>query len=118
MKYVVALAFAGFVGVGIALSAQRPPCLHGTSETADQLARRRAALQFVRLVNSLEAGRGQTYVQLPDLTEVPMPPEGFSAQLSTDGKTYALSIKDTTDRCLFAYFSDQAGVIYRAAPIQ
>ena len=74
MKHLAALAFAGFVGWGIALTAQQPPCLHGTAEAPDQLARRRAALQYVRLVNSLESGRGPVYVQLVDLPEVATPP--------------------------------------------
>ena len=36
----------------------------------------------------------------------------FVVHLAVDGKGYAFSIKDSTDPCGFAFFSDQDGIIY------
>jgi hypothetical protein len=45
-------------------------------------------------------------------------PDGFDVRLTTDGKTYAFSLRDTTDPCLFGFFSDQQGVIFEGRVIQ
>ena len=49
---------------------------------------------------------------------LPLLPEGFKARMSTDGASYAFSVKDTLDPCHFALFSDQDGLIYNSTPIQ
>ena len=46
------------------------------------------------------------------LPGLPPIPRGFQAQMTTDGASYAFSLKDTLDPCRFAYFSDQDGVVY------
>jgi hypothetical protein len=95
--------------------------LHGPSEAAAQAARRQAAVAFARAVNTLErAGQRQAlaYYALSDLPTLPPLPEGFQPRLSTDGGSYAFSVKDTQDACHFALFSDQDGLIYTATPIQ
>jgi hypothetical protein len=100
--------------------AQTAPCLHDSTETTVQQARRIAAFRYVRQVNSAEAaarGRAQRYVSLADIDNFQVP-EGFQSQLSTDGVSYGLAVKDTTDPCHFAFFSDQEGVIYTGAPIR
>jgi len=82
--------------------------------------RRSAAIAMVRTVNDAEAAayRGQrSYSQLTDLP-VGASPKGMTVQLTTDGETYAFSIKDDEDACHGAVFSDQTGVIYAGAPIQ
>jgi len=38
--------------------------------------------------------------------------------LTTDGATYAFSLKDKRDACYYAIFSDQAGVIYEGSPLR
>jgi hypothetical protein len=38
-------------------------------------------------------------------------PDGFQAQVSTDGTSYTFSVKDSQDQCKFAVFSDQNGLI-------
>jgi hypothetical protein len=119
-KFGVALTFAGVFGWGAA-PAQERPCLHGPSETAAQAARRQAAVAFARLINTTELRahtQAQAYYALGDLHTVPAPPDGFKAQLSSDGTTYTFSIKDSLDPCHFAFFSDQEGLIYTATPIQ
>jgi hypothetical protein len=81
--------------------------------------RRAAAIEFARAINTAEAAsfRGQrSYLQLGDLP-VGTAPTGMTVQLSTDGETYAFSIKDDQDACHGAVFSDQAGVIYTGVPI-
>src|SRR5204863_9792132 len=98
-----------------------PPqnCPQGPSETAEQAARRRAALQMARQVNTTEAQanqQGHTYYALSDLPGLASEIDGFKVQLSTGGGTYTFSIKDTLDPCRFAYFSDQEGVIYSGMP--
>jgi len=120
LKYAVALMLAGVFGWGAA-PAQERACLHGPSETAVQAARRRAALEFARLINTTELrahSQAQAYYALGDLHTIPAPPDGFKAQLSSDGTSYTFSLKDALDPCHFAFFSDQEGLIYTATPIQ
>jgi hypothetical protein len=118
----VAAALAAAIGLGAAAQQPPPPaqnCLHGPSESADQAARRRAALQLARQVNTVEAQanqQGHTFYALSDLPGLVAEINGFKVQLSTDGGTYTFSIKDTLDPCHFAYFSDQEGVIYSGMP--
>ena len=45
-------------------------------------------------------------------------PAGFDVHFVIDGATYAFSVKDILDPCAFAYFSDEAGVIYTGQPLQ
>ena len=103
-------------------AAQKPGgCLHGQSEIPAQAARRQAALQLARELITIEAAahqQAQSYYSFSDLPGLPPIPDGFRVQLSTDGATYTFSIKDTLDACRFAFFSDQEGVIYSAAPIR
>jgi len=119
-KCALALTLAGVFGWGTA-PAQDRACLHGPSETAAQAARRRAAVEFGRLINTTELrahSQAQAYYALADLHTIPAPPDGFKAQLSSDGTSYTFSLKDSLDLCHFAFFSDQEGLIYTATPIQ
>jgi hypothetical protein len=121
VKYALALLAAGAIGFAAESAQDRKTCLHGPSETADQRARRVAALEFARQVNTFEAAgkrQAQSYYAIGDLPGLPPMPEGFVARLSTDGASYAFSVKDTLDACHFAFFSDQDGVVYTATPIR
>lgn len=108
----VALALA-LIGVGITQSAPRQAnCAPGE--------RRAAAIRYARDLNSAEAAaffQLKSYYQLEQLPVKPLP-EDYAVQLSTDGATYAFSIKDKADPCHGALFSDQDGVIYTGVPIQ
>lgn len=112
MKWIGALAFASaLVGVGAAQT--------GQTNCADR-SRRTAAVQFARAINSAEAAsfsNQRSFLQLGDLP-IGIAPSGMTVQLSTDGETYTFSIKDTTDACHGALFSDQEGIIYAGAPLQ
>lgn len=129
----VAVAGAGLASGARASSAARGPsarnaqpaggrrgaCLHGPSETPANAARRQEALTFARQVNTLEAAgkrAGDTYYALADLPGLPPLPDGFQARLTTDGESYVFSVKDISDACHFAFFSDQDGMIYTATP--
>ena len=120
--FAVAVGSASVVHIATPVIAQalQPACLHGSDETPVEAGRRRAALVFARQVNTAEANqrRGQRLAPLADLTGIPAAPDGFKAQLSTDGLTYTFSVKDALDSCHFAYFSDQDGLIYSAAAIR
>ncbi len=118
--YAVIAAVAGAVLLGRA-AAQTPPqkCLHGAMESADQAARRHAALELARKINATEAQanqQGHTYYAISDLPGLASEAGGFKVQLSTDGGTYTFSMKDSIDPCKFALFSDQEGVIYSGTP--
>ena len=121
-KYITALAVAGAIGWSAAAQQPATPtCLHGPGETAAQAARRRAALDLARKVNTTETQahfQGHTYYALSDLPGLAAEVSGFNVQLSTDGASYTFSVKDTLDACRFAYFSDQEGVIYAATPLR
>ena len=112
------LAIAAPAGVA---TAQQPACLHGPDEQAAQKARRQQALGFVRHVNTLEAtaaGRNSAFVSADRLTLSQALPTGFQLHLSASERSYAFSATDTTDPCRFAYFSDEAGIIYRGEAIR
>ena len=111
MKWIGALAISTAIGGGFVQSA---PAACG-----DQ-GRRTAAIKFAQAINNGEAAafRGQrSYSQLTDLP-VGSAPADMTVQLSTDGETYAFSIKDALDPCHGAVFSDQTGVVYAGAPIR
>jgi hypothetical protein len=117
---------ASLVGAGawvapVMLAQQQPACLHGADESAAQQGRRRAALTLTRQINTLQnstKSKGQAYQPLARLPNVMATPEGFTVHFTTDGATYGFSVKDTADPCVFAYFSDEAGVIYTGEAIR
>jgi hypothetical protein len=120
LKYALALGLAGVAGLSMAVP-QEPRCLHGQSEAPADALRRQAALRLTRELNTAEAAfhqQRQRYAEISQLQNVSSEPDGFHAQLSTDGATYILSVKDTLDACRFAFFSDQQGLIYTAQPIR
>jgi hypothetical protein len=99
------------------------PCLHGSSEQANQRTRREQALKMAQQINRAERSgpallpsQPRAYRPFAQLRNVPPAPAGFRLQFYTDGATYTFSLKDTLDRCEFAIFSDQDQGIYQATP--
>lgn len=81
------------------------------------------AIGLVRQINSSQAAaysltNGGKYAALAALKITQPTPAGFVVSFTTDGTSYAFSVKDTTDPCLFGYFSDHAGVIFQGTVIQ
>ena len=100
--------------------APQPACLHGPQESQEQAARKRAALTLTRQVNTLQAramGGSKSY-QSADQLQLPTSPEGFELRLTATPAAYAFSVRDTTDPCRFAYFSDQQGLIFHGEAIR
>ena len=94
-------------------------CLHGPEETRVNQTRRERAVELAHDINGAQqiARRlDRRYMPLDQLRNVSPALDGFRVQLNTDGTTYAFSIKDTMDPCLFAVFSDQSGDVYEATP--
>jgi hypothetical protein len=129
MKVFVAIALCavGLLAVsGRFLSVQvmaqdAPACLHGDNEAPDQRARRGQALNFARHINALEANSfpsNKSYLPVDRLTITQSVPSGFTLSLSTSGRDYAFSVIDSNDPCLFGYFSDEKGIIYRGEVIR
>ena len=121
LKYLAAASLVGVIAWG-----SRPPqvtttqCAPNTPLSEAQTARRRSAIQAARQINTAEAqysAKTKRYAPLLELTGV-MIPQGFDAQVSTDGESYTFLVKDTEDPCKLAVFSDQKGLIYTAAPLQ
>lgn len=79
--------------------------------------RRSAAVRHARAINTAEANRPKPYQPLAQLS-IPVLPDDYKVQLTTDGTSYSFSIKDTTDACHGVVFSDQEGVIYSGGPLQ
>ncbi len=104
-----------------AAGAQAPACLHGDGETPIEMARRRAAVAFMRAVNTAQSrvyAAAKTYRAMSELPNLPAVPEGFTALLAATADVYAAAVKDTRDPCGFALFSDQTGLIYSGRPLQ
>lgn len=121
-------------------SAFAQECLHGPDASAEQKARKRDALTATRMVNNLQANRGEVpplsheqlltsrYAQgrggqteafkklnfTPGAEILP----GWELTLNTTQDGYWFMIKDKTDPCGFAYISNQTGLIYNAEPIR
>jgi hypothetical protein len=138
MKRVMAMAALLCLLPRITLAQQ---CLHGADESADQQARKRAAVGVMRQVNNIQANRpdarkgiylGQAelaawYVEqgnktgsatlysfAPDADVLP----GWQLTLNKTENGYWFMIKDRTDPCGFAMISNQAGLIYFAEPMR
>ena len=117
VRVTLAVGLASLVGFGVS-PAQQAAC--GGAPAHEQLARRTVAIAIARRINTAEARAfpaAQEYMPLALLKDVPAL-DGFDVQVSTDGETYAFSVKDAKDQCHAAVFSDQNGVIYDASPIR
>jgi len=106
------------------VASQRPQqaCLHGENEVPEQRARRVQALALARQINTNQYGvamsKTKAFQAIGNLELTAPTPEGFELRLTTDGNAYAFSLRDTTDPCLFGFFSDQEGLIYQGRVIQ
>jgi hypothetical protein len=117
LGYAFAVGFTGLLAVGFSQASQTR-CSDLLTE--EQIARRKMAVNTARAINTAEARafhEGRKFVPLAVLQNVAVP-QGFNAQVSTDGETYALSVKDTEDKCQAAVFSDQHGLIYTGMPLR
>lgn len=120
------------------------PCQHGPGETADQSARRRAALTATRTINNIQHNQPQSrdgvFFTHAQLAEAPYTIQmrtssndtqrslslapgtdilpGWTLTLDVTRAGYWFMIKDTTDPCGFAFISNQSGVIFTAEPLR
>lgn len=82
--------------------------------------RRHRPIEVARLLNSAEAGShgpAGRYMPLEALgVQMNLAADEYAVQLTADDSGYMFSIKDKA--CGTALFSDQAGVIYSAAPLR
>ena len=119
-------------------------CLHGTTEGAEQLQRRREALAAMRTVNNIEANQPGSakgvYLRHEELAGSPYASKmqqsaneavrrislnpgtdilpNWELTLDVTQHGYWFMIRDKADPCGFAFVSNQAGVIYHAEPIR
>ena len=137
----------GFVALCVALvigTAHAQECLHGSTENAEQAARRREALTATRNINNIEAnqpgaGKG-LYLRQEELAGSPYALKmrdsinetvkrisldpgteilpNWQLALDVSQKGYWFMIKDKADPCGFAFISNQTGVIFHAEPIR
>ncbi len=82
--------------------------------------RRMTAIRYAREINTMEAAAFSQLRSYQSLEQLPAHglPNDYDVQLTTDGPGYMFSIKDKTDPCHAAVFSDQNGVIFTGVPIQ
>lgn len=82
--------------------------------------RRSNAIRYAREINTMEAAAFSQLRSYQSLEQLPAHglPHDYEVQLTTDGPGYLFAIKDKTDACHGALFSDQSGVIYTGVPIQ
>ena len=130
MKRATIAATMAVVGVlatgwtlGVTHAQPQPLCLHGPDERPADTTRRQDAIRVMRAINTAQAqsfGFKQVYQNFRELTDSGLPPRpsGFLTQLTVEGSTYALLLKDSTDPCRYTLFSDQEGLIYVGSPLQ
>ena len=120
------VAVVGVFAMGCTLRAnvqQQPVCLRGVTATPADAARHQDAIRVMRTINTAQAQAFQTnrtYLNFRNLTDMGLlgRPAGFLTQLTVEGSTYAVLVRDTADPCRYTLFSDQEGVIYVGAPLQ
>lgn len=124
---ILAVAIVGPFVIGWTLDGVKaqpqPVCLHAAAETPADAARSQDAVRVMRAINTAQAQAfavNQAYQNFRELTNVGLPPRpyGFLTQLTVEGSTYALLLKDTADPCRYTLFSDQEGLIYVGSPLQ
>ena len=115
-------------------------CLHPSSgETAEQEARRRAALAATRAINNIQFNRPEApkvFLQHEELASAPFAAKlasakspivltpgqdivpGWQLKLDVLPSGYWFSITDTTDPCHFSFISNNSGLIYTAEPLR
>ena len=99
------------------LPTRLPSCLHDQGETAPQRAKREGALGLLKAINAAQGQlvqRAKRYGTLQQLGSLPAVPDGFVVRLYADQEGYLVSVKDDSDPCRFALFSDQSGHVYEA----
>ncbi|MCC7415713.1 MAG: hypothetical protein IT176_01125 [Acidobacteria bacterium] len=142
MRSIVVLALV--LSTASVISAQAQQCLHEAGETPSEAARRRDALAAARMINTIQANQpgavNRRYLRHADLAASPLVagtresagandrrvslrPDreilpGWRLVLDVSEQGYWFLIKDMRDACGFAYVSNQAGVIWSAAPIR
>jgi hypothetical protein len=120
---IVALAGITVMALTVARAQPQVACLHADNETPADAARRFDAIRIIRVINTLQVqtytttGAYRTFREL-SASGLPSRPAGFSTQLTVEGSTYAVAVKDATDPCGYTLFSDQDGLIYVGSPLQ
>jgi hypothetical protein len=90
-------------------------CRHDAAETPADRDNRQQALKVALAINAAEGlllQKTRIYHRLRDLPQLPQLPPRFELRFYSDDIGYVFSIKDTTDPCRYAVFSDQAGFLY------
>jgi hypothetical protein len=79
--------------------------------------------QAIALAKAINAGEAEAvkrvgrYQPVSSLSGLPVTPNGFIVYLYADGMGYLSSLKDASDPCHFAIFSDTAGLIYQQSAL-
>jgi hypothetical protein len=80
-----------------------------------------SGLRLVRAINTAEANEARpttkSFAPLANLSVDPGAAPEFEADFTTDGRTYALILRDKADPCGFAFSTNQNGVIFQGYPI-
>jgi hypothetical protein len=123
-RLLAALAVAVVAPAAVSRAQLVPPpaasCLHEAAERQPDRLRRDEAIALAKAVHerqALLARQSRRYHQLSELQPLPGTPAGFEMRLFADSSGYVLSLKDVTDPCHFAVFSDQAGLLYQKSAL-
>ena len=118
VRIILTIAFVACASLfpgALRMQAQPRNCLHGESESESNRARRQQALRWIEVVNRQETSirsRMGEFIRDIDVTGVDAVPKGWVSQIVASRTTYAVSVKDMTDPCHFAYYSDQETIVY------
>lgn len=111
---VVLLAVTPFQAPSIA---EGPNC--SSNQRLDPTGRHRDLIVRARNINTRIWQQSRLSDHYPTAQELGLKNEnGFEITLQSDATAYMFFIRDTTDPCRAAVFSDEKGIIYDAQPIQ
>lgn len=96
-------------------------CRHDEAASPEDRGRRAQAMTLARAINTSQAEavkRTGQYQNRAGLGALPAVPLGFELSLYADSNGYMFALKDSTDPCRFAVFSDTAGLLYEQSAIK
>jgi hypothetical protein len=120
-SFYVGILAVGSLAAGIhAQPSPAPRCRHEEHATEADRNRRARTLTVAKAINAMQAELVRRTGQYHPAENLRLPevPAGFELNLFVNRSGYLFAIKDMTDPCRFAVFSDEGGLIYEKSALE